>query len=1562
MHAFLPLLLSAGSLFAGVTYTLSFQPSEFTVSHTPQGWIRISHPDAAINTRSGEPALPSVGVNLLLPPGTEADQVEIQSLEFAFLAKGIPEPTQTETYIGGPAVPTAAPKPEIYHGTHPFPSQVVELITTGNLGGYRIAVLQVNPVRFDPVSGTVEVATHLTFTVHTRPARKPGMVPRQAVAGVRHVLDTFVAHLVDNPEALATYRPHIPEVPLSQVHLAQPHARQLDRGPYAYLIVTDTAFVPALQPLADFHTAWGLPTAIYTVDWILSHYSGRNSADQIRNFLREAYQTWGIQYVLLAGDADFVPYQTIYHPLPHGNYTDWTPPSDWFYANLDGNWNRDGDDLIGEWADSVDMFPELLVGRVPLNTPEQAERFVWKVLVHSTMPGGDSLFMNTEYLNHVILAASYLDRSNGWGYKVAERVAEAIPTWLERRRVYETETHQTTVEEFVNAVNQGASLMFVEAHGSYPFFAVNKEPYIPFGIPEIQLLANRYQWPILQLATCHSGGWDKTSILEYLLVGTENGIVGGIATVRLDYPYSDLFMNQLFFRAFFESPAPVLGLGLFYLTKHLWAVSGNTTKRYIYLSKTLLGDPALPVWVGAPRTLAVSIPASLRIGWDTLEIQVRNADNQEPLPQAAVVLWQPGGNLYQRVYTDAQGWARIPLYLSTADSVRITVTANGFVPVLRRIPVEAQGAVLHWVGVDYDDHGYGDGDGIPEAAESVQVHLRFTLLGTEPLAGATVRLVPLHPYALLPVDSVSVGPVFSGDTVEAVFPLYLVPETPDAQYLKFAVVVDPASVRTDTLTPEVGPCDTLKMWVQAARPRIVRIYRKISGDTLFLWPEIVNLGHDDARNLWIRVQAASTFTEVLDTMYFLGFLPAQALHFDTLFHAPVRVRKLHTNLFWIRENWTLHEERGRGDTTLLHANRDVSPPANVRVDPHPEGVRVHWSSVYLARGYLVFRLNDQRGTWERLTFNLWPHAEYIDPQVSFGETARYRIVTVDQYWNASVPSYEATGTTQPPLLPGWPVTYEGGGESHHPVVADFDPSYPGLEILFGTSTGKVYAFHADGTPVSGWPVDLDPPAQVWNSVALGDLDQDGQLELVVAPRMIDRVYAFEVDGSPVSGWPVDFTGGGTPGQEVSRMGAYASPVVYDLDQDGQPEVLIHGMSGKVWCWHGDGTPYLSGSDGLFANLGAYNWDAGGLAVGDVDGDGQPEVVVTSVSSSGFLWALEPDGTPMPGFPLVHHPSYTEYSQSSVALGDFNRYRPGLEIAFVWSRKVDDLTTYHYVGTVDASGQFLPNLYTRSINVSGSIYTLPTLADINNDDQLELLVTTKEEILALDTLGNNIGDMLFQFAQLQNFAQPVLADITGENVNEVFGIHGDGYIYAWSEGQVVSGFPIFVNNEIKTTPVVADVDQDGGAELVVLGLERVYVFDLTGSLGPSDYAWPMAQHDIYHTGNAEENPWWRHSPKGIQASVTMPSLQWGLAAPLPNPTPGPITLAVTVAEPARFALEVYDVTGRRVRTLFQGALSPGVHSLAWDLTDASGHRVTPGLYFLHLRAPEIRRTQRVLVLP
>jgi hypothetical protein len=79
----------------------------------------------------------------------------------------------------------------------------------------------------------------------------------------------------------------------------------------------------------------------------------------------------------------------------------------------------------------------------------------------------------------------------------------------------------------------------------------------------------------------------------------------------------------------------------------------------------------------------------------------------------------------------------------------------------------------------------------------------------------------------------------------------------------------------------------------------------------------------------------------------------------------------------------------------------------------------------------------------------------------------------------------------------------------------------------------------------------------------------------------------------------------------------------------------------------------------------------------------------------------------------------------------------------------------------------------------------------------------------------------------------------------------------------------------------------------------------------------------------------------------------LAAPRPNPSHTSVLLDFTLPMSAHATLAIHDVAGRLVRTLVEGELPAGEHSVVWDGTDVSGRAASPGLYFARLRTPGAR---------
>ena len=154
-------------------------------------------------------------------------------------------------------------------------------------------------------------------------------------------------------------------------------------GGYDYVIITDNNLVDSIT--SSTFLAWkeslGFNIKILeTSDSLIQDQIGDDLPAKIRNFLREYYQTWGINYVLIVGSHETIPMRYCYPDPDNHNFDiySWSNggevPTDYYYADLsnsdDESWDSDGDGYYGEFTeDHPDFKAEIYVGRTPTSDP-----------------------------------------------------------------------------------------------------------------------------------------------------------------------------------------------------------------------------------------------------------------------------------------------------------------------------------------------------------------------------------------------------------------------------------------------------------------------------------------------------------------------------------------------------------------------------------------------------------------------------------------------------------------------------------------------------------------------------------------------------------------------------------------------------------------------------------------------------------------------------------------------------------------------------------------------------------------------------------------------------------------------------------------------------------------------------------------------------------------------------------------------------------------------------------------------------------------------------------------
>ncbi len=118
---------------------------------------------------------------------------------------------------------------------------------------------------------------------------------------------------------------------------------------------------------------------------------------------------------------------------------------------------------------------------------------------------------------------------------------------------------------------------------------------------------------------------------------------------------------------------------------------------------------------------------------------------------------------------------------------------------------------------------------------------------------------------------------------------------------------------------------------------------------------------------------------------------------------------------------------------------------------------------------------------------------------------------------------------------------------------------------------------------------------------------------------------------------------------------------------------------------------------------------------------------------------------------------------------------------------------------------------------------------------------------------------------------------------------------------------------------------------------------------------LGNADLYFratTGGSGVDPGWTDLVSGKPVS---------LSAPYPVPAVSEVRFAVTLARASDVSVGVYDIKGRLVTTLIDGALGAGSHGMVWNGRDGSGRDVASGVYFLNCSSPLGNDTRRAVLI-
>ena len=282
---------------------------------------------------------------------------------------------------------------------------------------------------------------------------------------------------------------------------------------YDMVIISPSEFSEKLQPLIEHKNNHEVATLLKTTEEIYDEYEGWDEAEEIKYFIKDAIENWGIEYVLLVGSIDKLPIRSTWFFLKHhGDYWNQTILTDLYYGDIYDesgdfcSWDSDGDGMYGELYlncpgvnDTIDLYPDVNVGRLACTNKNEVSTVVNKIIYYETNTYGKSWFNNI-----VLCGGDTFPGHNGNEGEEKNKITEQIMSDFVPTKLW-TSDNTFSARNINKAVNKGAGFVDYSGHGFASGMGThppNKEKWISYTTLNLLGLLNGHKLPIIFFDAC----------------------------------------------------------------------------------------------------------------------------------------------------------------------------------------------------------------------------------------------------------------------------------------------------------------------------------------------------------------------------------------------------------------------------------------------------------------------------------------------------------------------------------------------------------------------------------------------------------------------------------------------------------------------------------------------------------------------------------------------------------------------------------------------------------------------------------------------------------------------------------------------------------------------------------------------------------------------------------------------------------------------------------------------------------------------------------------------------
>lgn len=350
-----------------------------------------------------------------------------------------------------------------------------------------------------------------------------------------------------------------------------------------YIIITHENFLSGAHALAQYRSEHNdLRTKVIMIDDVYDEFNyGIVDPRAVKDFLYYAYSHWrepAPTYLVLFGDASY-DFKKNSGETAKENFVPsyGSPVSDNWYVCFDG---------------PDDFLPEMIVGRIPVETADQADIILDKIMIYESAPSAgwkkDMLFITGGFNQGE--QATFMAQTN----TLIEKYIAVPPSLCHPFQINKLTTGYIAGEksqEIIHAFETGKLWINFLGH------AGSNTWDLMFNHEDIDELTNEDKFPIITSMTCHTGRFanpDITSFGEHFIFADAKGAVAFWGTTGWGYVFQDnILLNHLFKTTMLDT-CHFIGVGMTYAKYKMWEDLGPSVyNNNIIHQYTLLGDPLL---------------------------------------------------------------------------------------------------------------------------------------------------------------------------------------------------------------------------------------------------------------------------------------------------------------------------------------------------------------------------------------------------------------------------------------------------------------------------------------------------------------------------------------------------------------------------------------------------------------------------------------------------------------------------------------------------------------------------------------------------------------------------------------------------------------------------------------------------------------------------------------------------------------------------------------------------------------------------------------------------------